>query len=83
MRPREAWQFKAACHGKSELFHSSYGEHSRTSHSRVREAKAICSTCPVKAECLKLAMDTYDSFGIFGGTTEGERRQMRREGGHQ
>ncbi|NCX05407.1 MAG: WhiB family transcriptional regulator [Actinobacteria bacterium] len=32
------------------------------------EAKKICSTCPVKVECLEYGIDTK-SYGIWGGIT--------------
>jgi WhiB family redox-sensing transcriptional regulator len=41
-------------------------------------ARAICRTCPVRAECLAYALE-HNSPGIMGGTTEAERRQIRRE----
>jgi WhiB family redox-sensing transcriptional regulator len=42
-------------------------------------AKAICETCPYKAKCLEFAMSQRGEIeGIWGGTTENERRVMRR-----
>jgi WhiB family redox-sensing transcriptional regulator len=40
-------------------------------------AKAICKDCPVKLECLQHALDN-DEAGIWGGTTEKERRSLLR-----
>lgn len=42
-------------------------------------AKEVCNTCPYKQRCLQFALD-YSSpiIGIWGGTTEGERKLMRR-----
>jgi WhiB family redox-sensing transcriptional regulator len=42
---------------------------------RVRQAKKICATCPVALQCLAQAIDG-EEFGIWGGTTEVERRSM-------
>lgn len=39
-------------------------------------AKAVCATCPVRADCLAFALDN-DEAGIWGGTTGRERRTMR------
>lgn len=39
-------------------------------------AKQICGRCPMKLECLEYAMDNED-FGIFGGLTPHERRQLK------
>lgn len=40
------------------------------------DAKAICSTCPVKAECIQYGLH-HEMTGIFGGATEREREAMR------
>lgn len=45
---------------------------------QVVAAKAVCRGCPVRAECLRYAMRTAQDHGIWGGTTEEERRQARR-----
>ncbi|MFJ8357231.1 WhiB family transcriptional regulator [Streptomyces sp. NPDC093984] len=42
------------------------------------EAKAVCRHCPVTEQCLAWAVDAGPIEGIWGGTTEGERRAMRR-----
>lgn len=44
----------------------------------VTRAKAICATCPVRLDCLQSAMDNDERFGIWGGTSEHERRRLRR-----
>jgi Transcription factor WhiB len=41
-----------------------------------QEAKAICAECPYKKACLEFALK-YSEIGIWGGTTELERRRMR------
>lgn len=45
--------------------------------SDVVMAKAICHDCPIKVQCLLVAM-TNDYDGIWGETTEGERRAFKR-----
>jgi WhiB family redox-sensing transcriptional regulator len=42
------------------------------------KAKQICNSCPVKTECLTHAMQHGERFGIWGGTTEEERKRLRR-----
>ena len=42
----------------------------------TREAKAICRRCPVRAQCLALALEQGET-GIWGGTSENERRRMK------
>lgn len=42
------------------------------------EAKRICRSCPVRAQCLELALEQRET-GIWGGTSEHERRRMSRD----
>ena len=44
---------------------------------RISAAKAVCGRCPVGPSCLSHAVMTGQD-GIWGGTTEAERRAMRR-----
>ena len=41
------------------------------------KARAICSTCPVRQECLAHALADPESAGVWGGTTDRERRKDR------
>lgn len=44
-----------------------------------RVAALFCNTaCPVQAECLAFARDVGDDNGVWGGTTEVERRHLMR-----
>jgi len=52
-----------------------------TTDPAVRAAKAICAVCPVALQCLEHALLRGES-GIWGGTTERERRVIiRNQGG--
>lgn len=42
------------------------------------EALRICSTCPVLDECLDYALEAGETYGVWGGTTEKQRRRLRR-----
>lgn len=42
-------------------------------------AKAICMVCPVRVECLNYALSINERHGIWGGTSENERRVLRRQ----
>lgn len=44
----------------------------------IRTAKAVCHGCHVQRECLQFALETNQEAGIWGGTTEDERRRLRR-----
>jgi len=37
-------------------------------------AKALCATCQVRRHCLQFALATHQAHGVWGGTTEEERR---------
>ena len=43
----------------------------------TREAKRVCTGCPVRAECLEFALANDERFGIWGGLSERERRRVR------
>src|SRR5262245_4737461 len=45
----------------------------------ARDAKAVCAVCPVRAECLEYALRWDQLCGVWGGLSERERRQLRRE----
>ncbi len=45
---------------------------------QIEVAKAVCITCPVRQECLEHAITTNQEYGIWGGTSEEERRVLRR-----
>ena len=66
------WQAQAACKNISQpdIFFPGRGESSAP-------AKAICAGCPVRAECLDYALSHGERVGIWGGTSERERRRMR------
>jgi len=71
------WRHRAACRDEDpELFFpiSEVGPGAR----QTAEAKAVCARCPVREQCLRHALDNGLNDGIFGGTTERERRALTR-----
>ncbi len=44
----------------------------------TRDAKRICASCQVSAECLEYALQNDERFGIWGGLSERERRKLKR-----
>ena len=44
----------------------------------TRDAKRICASCEVRAECLEYALENDERFGIWGGLSERERRKLRK-----
>ncbi|MFD5074107.1 WhiB family transcriptional regulator [Streptomyces sp. NPDC058371] len=45
---------------------------------QIQEAKAVCRGCPVRDACLQWALDTGQTIGVWGGTSENERRALKR-----
>ncbi len=69
-------QSKAPCRDVDpELFFPT-GKYEET----VEMAKRICRRCSVRKECLQTAMEQGEQYGIWGGTTGDERRNLRRRG---
>lgn len=71
------WRDRAACRDADpELFFpvSSIGPGAR----QIAEAKAVCARCPVRDRCLDYALANGLDHGVFGGTTDEERRQLIR-----
>lgn len=80
---RADWMERGACHAlvetvgqpeRDRIFFPTQGE-------STKRAKAICADCSVVDECLEYALTTPERYGIWGGTSERERRIMRRERG--
>ncbi len=42
-------------------------------HAAIAAAKRACARCPVRLECLALALQAHDLDGIWGGLTARER----------
>lgn len=67
-----AWQSDALCaQTDPEAFFPEKG-------GSTRDAKKICTTCEVRAQCLEYALANDERFGIWGGLSERERRRLRR-----
>jgi WhiB family transcriptional regulator, redox-sensing transcriptional regulator len=69
------WTTQAACTGiDSDIFYPVSED-----EADAAEAKAICAICPVQLACLEHALDLREREGIWGGTTERERRRILRQ----
>ena len=75
---REAWQQRAACRGPDTwlFFPPNHFERKDEKEAREARAKAVCRTCPVRIECLDYALRIREPYGIWGGLTELERREV-------
>ena len=73
---RPNWRQHAACRGHDpELWFPGKGD-----HVGAARAKAICAGCPVRSDCLAdilaARMPAGQTFGIWGGLSEQERRKV-------
>jgi WhiB family redox-sensing transcriptional regulator len=67
------WRDRALCaEVDGEIFYPEKG-------GSTREAKKVCRSCEVQAECLEYALEHDERFGIWGGLSERERRRLKRE----
>jgi len=44
-----------------------------TDHANIAKARRVCASCPVRLDCLALALLAPHVQGIWGGLTEAER----------
>jgi WhiB family redox-sensing transcriptional regulator len=74
----ETWHLQASCRGpESELFFPpATPERREDRDARETRAKRICNECAVRSECLDFALRVREPHGIWGGLTEGERRNL-------
>ena len=47
---------------------------------QVDEAKQVCRRCSVIDDCLAWSLETGQDAGVWGGTSEDERRALKRHG---
>jgi WhiB family transcriptional regulator, redox-sensing transcriptional regulator len=74
---RTDWRDHAAClRLDPELFFPV--STSGASLTEIEAARRVCQDCPVLTACLRWALDLGQVHGIWGGTTEEERRALRR-----
>jgi WhiB family transcriptional regulator, redox-sensing transcriptional regulator len=72
---REEWLDAGACRDEDpELFFpiTSSGPSAR----QIEAAKAVCQRCGVQDQCLHYALESHQSHGVWGGTSEEERGHM-------
>ena len=68
------WRADANCKDVDvNLFFPERGDNGST----VVYAKQVCRGCSVRTECLQFAIDNHEDIGIWGGTSERQRRLIR------
>jgi WhiB family redox-sensing transcriptional regulator len=72
---REEWLDAGACRTEDpELFFPITA--SGPSARQIEAAKAVCHRCDVQDQCLHYALESHQSYGVWGGTSEEERGHM-------
>jgi WhiB family redox-sensing transcriptional regulator len=76
------WEAEAACRSGQEVDPALFFEpdefHPEAWKAQTQAAaKAVCARCPVREDCLDHALETGEQFGIWGGLTADERREIR------
>lgn len=70
----QSWRDYAACaETDPEIFYPEKGE---SNHA----AKKVCAGCFVREQCLAYAVDNVETFGVWGGLSEQQRRKLRPSG---
>lgn len=72
-----SWMADGACRAPDvdpAIFFPSDADEDR---SKIKAARKVCMSCPVRIACLKHALDHHET-GFWGGTTERQRRDLRK-----
>lgn len=69
----QPWMAQAECVDLTALMFPGRGD-----NAGVDAARAVCARCPVRVDCLEYALDNDEHYGVWGGTSERERRRMRK-----
>ena len=74
----DSWRSQARCLGSDpDLFFPLGSKGKPLAQAEV--AKGMCLGCEVREVCLLYALETNQVTGVWGGTTEEERRSIRRK----
>jgi WhiB family redox-sensing transcriptional regulator len=77
MTARMNWREDAACGDADPDLFFPIGTIG-TALRQIEEAKQICRLCPAQVQCLAWALENGVTDGVWGGTTEDERRAIHR-----
>ena len=70
--PPDFWQERSACYGLDpEVFFP-------TTEEEAGLALSYCNACTVRETCLAWALQNGERYGVWGGTTEQQRRRLMR-----
>lgn len=72
------WRNNAACQDTDPALFFPVGT-TGAALDQIAAAKEVCGRCDVQNLCLDFALSTNQDSGVWGATSEEERRQIRRE----
>ena len=73
----EAWRERAACRDTDPDLFFPIGT-TGPAIEQIEAATAVCRQCEAQAMCLEFALATNQEAGVWGGTSEEERRKLRK-----
>jgi WhiB family transcriptional regulator, redox-sensing transcriptional regulator len=71
------WRHSAACVGEDPELFFPIGN-TGPAILQIHDAKDVCRRCEVVTKCLQWALESGQDVGVWGGTSEDERRAMKR-----
>lgn len=74
----KAWRLDAACRDSAPDLFFPIGA-TGLALDQIEAAKSVCDGCAVRTDCLAFALETNQEAGVWGGTSEDERRHLRRD----
>lgn len=75
--PDLSWRGVAACRDTSPELFFPVGTTGQAVE-QIEAAKAVCFACPSQVACLEFALASNQDSGVWGGTSEEDRRHLRR-----
>jgi WhiB family redox-sensing transcriptional regulator len=75
--PDLSWRAVAACRDTSPELFFPIGTTGQAVE-QIDAAKAVCMACPAQVPCLEFALSSNQDSGVWGGTSEEDRRHLRR-----
>ena len=73
----EDWRVGAACRDTDPDLFFPVGT-TGPAIEQISSAKAVCGECDAQSDCLEFALATNQDSGVWGGTSEEERRKLRK-----
>jgi WhiB family transcriptional regulator, redox-sensing transcriptional regulator len=71
------WRYEAACRDTDPDLFFPIGT-TGPAIEQIDAAKAVCGNCQAQESCLEFALATNQESGVWGGTSEEERRKLRK-----